>query len=114
PDRARQAAAQAGHSTLLDITVDGARGMLVKVSGGPDMSLPEVKDAVAAITARAHPGALVIFGAAEDERLRGELSVTVIATGFDRPDRPLLAPKQAPRRPIFGQPSSQPVLQTAR
>jgi cell division protein FtsZ len=82
PDRARRAAAQATHSDLLGITIDGARGILFNISGGSSMSLQEVEQAAAVITRRADPDALVIFGATVDESLEDELQITVIATGF--------------------------------
>lgn len=81
-DRARKAAEQATHSDLLGITIDGAHGVLFNVTGGPDMTLLEVKEAAAIITRRTHREANVIFGATVDNTLRDELKITVIATGF--------------------------------
>jgi cell division protein FtsZ len=82
PGRARLAAEQATHSELLGITIDGAHGLLLNVAGGPNMSLHEVREAAALITACAHPEANVIFGAVIDPALEDELRITVIATGF--------------------------------
>ncbi len=83
-DRARVAAEQAISSHLLDITIDGARGILFNVTGGPDLSLYEVNQAAAIIKETAHPDVNLIFGAVIDPNMSDELRVTVIATGFDR------------------------------
>jgi cell division protein FtsZ len=82
-DRARIAAEQAISSRLLDVTIDGARGILFNVTGGPDMSLYEVNQAAAIIRETAHPDANMIFGAVIDETMGDEMRITVIATGFD-------------------------------
>lgn len=86
-DRARIAAEQSIHSNLLDITIDGARGILLNVTGGPDLSLFEVYDAASIIRETAHPDANVIFGAVIDETMTNKMRVTVVATGFDRRER---------------------------
>jgi cell division protein FtsZ len=83
-DRARIAAEQAISSRLLDVTIDGAHGILFNVTGGPDMSLYEVNQAAAIIRETAHPDANMIFGAVIDENMGDELRITVIATGFER------------------------------
>jgi cell division protein FtsZ len=83
-DRAREAAEQAISSKLLDITIDGARGILFNVTGGPNLSLFEVNQAAAIIKETAHPEVNLIFGAVIDPNLDEELRVTVIATGFER------------------------------
>ncbi len=82
-DRAREAAEMAISSRLLDVTIDGARGILFNVTGGPDMSLYEVNQAAAIIRETAHPDANMIFGAVIDETMGDEMRITVIATGFD-------------------------------
>ena len=83
-DRARQAAEQAISSRLLDVTIDGARGILFNVTGGPSMSLYDVNQAAAIIRETAHPDANMIFGAVIDENMGDKMRITVIATGFDR------------------------------
>jgi len=83
-DRARLAAEQAISSRLLDVTIDGARGILFNVTGGPNMSLFEVNQAAAIIRETAHPDANLIFGAVIDEQMGDEMRITVIATGFER------------------------------
>jgi cell division protein FtsZ len=83
-DRAQIAAEQAISSRLLDVTIDGASGILFNVTGGPDLSLFEVNQAAAIIRETAHPDANMIFGAVIDENMGDELRITVIATGFER------------------------------
>jgi cell division protein FtsZ len=80
--RARIAATQASRSDLLDLTLDGARGLLFNVIGGPDMTLHEVEQAAQELTRRVHPQANVIFGAAVDDSLGDEIKIIAIATGF--------------------------------
>lgn len=83
-DAARIAAEQAISSQLLDITIDGARGILFNVTGGPDLTLFEVNQAAAIIKETAHPDVNLIFGAVIDPNLKDEVRITVIATGFER------------------------------
>jgi cell division protein FtsZ len=83
-DRAREAAEQAISSKLLDITIDGARGILFNVTGGPDLTLFEVNQAAAIIKETAHPDVNLIFGAVVDPNMGDALRITVIATGFER------------------------------
>jgi len=93
-DRARDAAEQAISSKLLDITIDGARGILFNVTGGPGMTLFEVNQAAAIIKETAHPDVNLIFGAVVDPDLGDDLRITVIATGFESSSMPgtLLSP----------------------
>jgi cell division protein FtsZ len=83
-DRARKAAEAAISSNLLDVTIDGARGILFNVTGGPDMSLFEVNEAAAIIKETSHADVNLIFGAVIDENMRDQIRITVIATGFER------------------------------
>jgi cell division protein FtsZ len=83
-DRARLAAEEAIFSQLLDITIDGARGILFNVTGGSSLTLFEVNQAAAIIKETAHPDVNLIFGAVVDPSIGEDLRVTVIATGFDR------------------------------
>lgn len=83
-DRARVAAEQAISSQLLDVTINGAHGILFNVTGGPDLALHEVTQAAAIIKETAHPDVNLIFGAVIDEKLGDVLRITVIATGFDQ------------------------------
>jgi cell division protein FtsZ len=82
--RARDAAEKAISSNLLDITIDGARGILFNVTGGPDLTLFEVNEAAAIIKETAHPDVNLIFGAVIDPNMGDECRITVIATGFDQ------------------------------
>jgi len=82
-DKAVQAAEQAIASSLLDVTIDGARGILFNVTGGPDLTLFDVNEAAEIIRKTAHPEANIIFGAVLDESMSDALNITVIATGFD-------------------------------
>jgi cell division protein FtsZ len=83
-DRARKAAEEAISSSLLDVTIDGARGILFNVTGGPQMSLFEVNEAAAIIKETSHPDVNLIFGAVIDENMGDEVRITVIATGFEQ------------------------------
>jgi cell division protein FtsZ len=83
-DAARQAAEQAISSQLLDITIDGARGILFNVTGGPDLTLFDVNQAAAIIKETAHPDVNLIFGAVIDPNMKDTVRITVIATGFER------------------------------
>jgi len=87
-DRARLAAEQAISSQLLDITIDGAKGVLFNVTGGPNLTLFEVNQAAALIRETAHPDVNMIFGAVIDPTLTDEIHVTVIATGFEHSGMP--------------------------
>ncbi|MEX2030548.1 MAG: cell division protein FtsZ [Anaerolineales bacterium] len=97
-DRARQAAEEAISSSLLDITIDGARGILFNVTGGPELSLFEVNQAAAIIKETAHPDVNLIFGAVIDPNMGEELRITVIATGFERSGTVRPAPRRARSR----------------
>lgn len=83
-DRARIAAEQAISSQLLDVTINGARGILFNVTGGPNLSLFEVNQAAAIIKETASADVNLIFGAVVDESMGDNIRITVIATGFDR------------------------------
>ena len=96
-DRAIQAAEQAISSQLLDITIDGARGILFNVTGGADLSLYEVNEAASIIKQTAHPDVNLIFGAVVDQEMDDEIRITVIATGFDQSgprSRSVVAPRR--------------------
>ncbi len=97
-DRARLAAEQAISSQLLDITIDGARGVLFNVTGGPNMTLFEVNQAAAIIRETSHPDVNMIFGAVIDPNMGDEIRITVIATGFERAG----LPRRVIERPVSG------------
>jgi len=111
-DRAKTAAEKAISSQLLDITIDGARGVLFNVTGGPNMTLFEVNQAAAIIRETAHPDVNMIFGAVIDPNMGDDIRITVIATGFERNGVPrrvleqLATPRVTEQRPLhFVQPN---------
>ncbi len=82
-DRAVEAAKAAINSPLLEVSIEGARGVLFSVAGGQDMSMMEINDAAKVISEYVDPDARIIFGALNDPRIKkGEIKITVIATGF--------------------------------
>ncbi len=81
---------------LEDVTLDGATGLLVNITGGPNLTLHEVNEAVSMAQSAADPDANIIFGSVVDEHLGDEVKITVIATGFQARD----AERRAPVRPI--------------
>ncbi len=83
-NRATTAANLAVTSPLLEASIEGARGILLNIAGGPDLGLFEVNEAAEIIHAAAHPDANIIFGQVIDEGMGDEVRVTVIAAGFDR------------------------------
>jgi len=93
-NRAREAAERALRSPLIDQQVHGARGILLSIAGGDDLSLYEVNEAAEVIRSAATDETNIIFGATVDERLNGQIWVTVIATGFGM---------QAARHRVFGE-----------
>ncbi len=94
-NRAVEAVQQAVSSRLLDITIDGARGILLNITGGPSLGLHEVNEAATMIRETAHPDVNLIFGAVIDESMGDEISITVIATGFANDGEP-----EASRAPV--------------
>jgi cell division protein FtsZ len=83
-ERARRAAEMAIQSGLLDVTIDGARGILFNITGGKDLTLFECNEAAEIIRHSAHPEVNMIFGAQIDDSMGDEVRITVIATGFDQ------------------------------
>ena len=91
-NKAEEAAKMAISSPLLETSINGARGVLINVTGSMDIGLEEVETAANLVQEAAHPEANIIFGAAFDENLEDELKVTVIATGFEEKEEPAAAP----------------------
>ncbi len=87
-NRAVEAAKNAIDSPLLELSIDGAKGILFLITGGPTLSMYEVNEAAKVITASADPNAKIIFGAVVDEALGDDLKITVIATGFGVKNKP--------------------------
>ena len=82
-NRAIEAAKMAIESPLLELSIDGATGVLFNITGGKDLGMHEVDEAGRLITKSVHPDARIIFGAVIDENLQDEVRITVVATGFD-------------------------------
>lgn len=82
-NRASTAARQAVASPLLDVSIDGAKGILFNITGGTDLTMSEVDEAARVITQAADPDANIIFGATIDEHMVDQIKITVVATGFD-------------------------------
>jgi cell division protein FtsZ len=103
-NRAVDAAQAAVSSPLLETSMEGARSILLSITGGTDLSLWEVNEAAKAVAEAAHPDANIIFGAMVDEKLDEQCWVTVVATGYDENGR------RAPRR-AFEEPAGEPRIE---
>lgn len=86
-NRAETAARAAIESPLLETSIEGARGILFNVTGGGDLTLEEVNKAADIVRSAAHPDANIIFGYVMDDKMKGEIKITVIATGFDSEEK---------------------------
>ncbi|HEV7216992.1 MAG TPA: cell division protein FtsZ [Chloroflexota bacterium] len=107
--RALDAAKKAIESPLLDASISGARGVLLNVTGGSDLSLFEVTEAANLIHQEVDPEAQIIFGAVIDEHMQGAIKMTVIATGFSGQGRRSAAsPTLPPTRPPLAPPTPEP------
>ena len=104
-NKAEEAARMAISSPLLETSINGAKGVLINVTGSMDIGLEEVETAANLVQEAAHPDANIIFGAAFDESLEDEIRVTVIATGFDE-SKTASAPA-----PAQAQPAAQPAAE---
>lgn len=93
-NRAVEAARGAIDSPLLEVSIEGAKGVLFNITGGRNMSMHEIDEAAKTITEAVDPAANIIFGAVLDETMEDDIKITVVATGFDGVTRP--------QRPIFG------------
>jgi cell division protein FtsZ len=92
--RAEEAAKMAINSPLLDISINGARGVLFSIAGGDDLTMFEIQEAAKIITESMDPDAKVIFGTVKDDKLKkGDIKVTIVASGF---------PEGAPKKSLFG------------
>ena len=81
--KVQKAIEDAINSPLVEVNIEGARGVLINVTGGPDITMAEIEEAAKAITERTAPDANIIFGATIDNNLKGKIKISVIATGFD-------------------------------
>lgn len=109
--KAKEAAKMAVSSPLLETSINGAKGVLVNVTGSMDIGLEEVETAATLVQQAAHPDANIIFGAAFDEELEDEIRVTVIATGFEDADSEKDTPSfsQISNRVAQKEPAEEPV-----
>lgn len=98
-NRAATAARTAIASPLLEISIEGAKGVLFNITGGPDLTMSEVDEAAKQIAAAVDPDANIIFGATIDDNLVDQVKITVIATGFDETKRRL---RELSGRPSYG------------
>lgn len=116
-DRAIEAAKMAINSPLLEVSIDGARGVLFNVSGGTDLAMAEINEAARIITEHIDVDAKVIFGAVLDDKLKkGEIKITVVATGFTNgyalPSRPPANIQQRPNLFDNSMEAKKPVMAT--
>lgn len=109
-NRAAEAAKKAISSPLLETSIEGARGVLMNITGGVNLSLYEVNEAADIVASASDIEVNMIFGAVIDEKLKDEILVTVIATGFEHKAMPM---NQQTRRPISGQPEQPSTQQTS-
>ncbi|MDO8505143.1 MAG: cell division protein FtsZ [bacterium] len=112
-NRAIEAAKAAIASPLLDVSIDGAKGVLFTIAGGTSMGMHEVNEAAKLITGTADPSARVIFGAVLDDSLKDEIKITVIATGFNSASTPssfanMKAQPISPPRSSYSPPAPRP------
>ena len=112
-DKAAEAARMAIQSPLLETSINGARGVILNITGSPDIGLEEVEEAATMVQEAAHPDVHLIFGAAIDENLDDEVHITVIATGFE--NKPNLEPaaKPAAAPVVEEKPAPAPVVEAA-
>jgi cell division protein FtsZ len=119
--RAIEAAERAVASPLLETSMEGARSILLSITGGPDLSLWEVNESAKAVAEAAHPDANIIFGAMLDEKLEDHVWVTVVATGYGDArvrrrdtDRAALGERSSEQRPSLREPVGEPRVSRAR
>ena len=113
--KAENAAKAAISSPLLETSIAGARGVIINITSSPDIGLDDVETAASMITQSAHPDANIIWGTAFDERLSDEMSITVVATGFESTpevDEPIQAHVDAKRAAATQPAAQQPVQQS--
>ncbi|HSX41234.1 MAG TPA: cell division protein FtsZ [Candidatus Saccharimonadales bacterium] len=106
-NRAVEAAKQAIDSPLLEVSIDGAKGVLFNITGGRNMSMHEIDEAAKVITEAVDPSANIIFGAVLDETMDDDIKITVVATGFDgerRAQRPIFSHSAVRREAVVAEP----------
>ncbi len=94
-DKAKKAVESAIQSPIIEVDIEGARGVLINIAGGPDLTMAEIEQAAQTVTSRTAPDANIIFGATIDNELKDTIKITVIATGFDESRSRLFQSKKA-------------------
>ena len=107
--RSRLAVEAAIESPLVEVDIEGARGVLINITGGPDLTMAEIEESARTITQRTAPDANIIFGATIDPELKGKIKISVIATGFDSTKTHFY---QSFKKPITPPVNSNPLPQT--
>jgi cell division protein FtsZ len=103
----QKAVEDAVNSPLIEVNIEGARGVLINVTGGPDITMAEIEEAARTITERTAPDANIIFGATIDNDLKGKVKISVIATGFDASRANLYQHLKKPQPTLINLPSPQ-------
>lgn len=111
--KAKEAVDAAIYSPLIEVNIDGARGILINITGGTDLTMAEIEEAAHTITQKASPDANIIFGASINPDLKNKMKITVIATGFDDSRQRLFGQMAATKKPtsLSTSPSSNPITQ---
>jgi cell division protein FtsZ len=112
-NRAATAARTAIASPLLEISIEGAKGVLFNITGGPDLTMAEVDEAAKQISSAVDPDANIIFGATIDQNMVDQVKITVIATGFDETKKRLRELSRQPSYSTMAQPPAVRVTQTS-
>lgn len=99
-NRAKKAVEEAINSPLVEVEIQGARGVLINITGGPDITMAEIEEAARTITERSAPDANIIFGTTIDKELKGKIKISVIATGFDNTKSQFYSSIKKPVLPI--------------
>ncbi len=100
-NKAIEAAKAAVSSSLLEVSIEGARGILFTITGGPNLAMSEVNEAAKVITASADEDAKIIFGTIINEKMKDEIKITVVATGFDNSNRVSSREDASPERTAY-------------
>ena len=111
--KAKQAVEAAIDSPLVDVDINGARGVLINITGGPDLTMAEIEESAKTITEHTSPEANIIFGATVDNDYQDKIKITVIATGFDTSRAKIFSPSKVTTSPKPQVPPTEPSSNTA-
>ena len=106
-NKVQKAVEDAVNSPLIEVNIEGARGVLINVTGGPDITMAEIEEAARTITERTAPDANIIFGATIDNDLKGKVKISVIATGFDSNRASLYQHMKKPQPTLINMPKTE-------